>query len=276
MTVHANWIECNQALSQSQYVCRCGWRSSVRGEGWYPDIAQAWEDHLVKVRARLDGKLARLADLLFDIAAIQFGAFRLKLHETQPDAPLSPIFLNLRTPDNPKPGPLTPPVLALIGEVLDVHLLESGISYFRRVTGLPKAGDPLADALMARLLSRSWPVTQLRLGKQESGGKRQITGVEEGDFEEGDTVLLIDDLITQADSKLEAITALEAQGLVVKDVLVLVDRGQGGREQLMTADYQLHSVYSLDDLLNHYVATGKIDSSKALEVDAYLSANVLR
>lgn len=37
-----------------------------------------------------------LATSLFDRGAIKFGAFRLKLHETNPDAPLSPIYIDLR------------------------------------------------------------------------------------------------------------------------------------------------------------------------------------
>lgn len=60
-----------------------------------------------------------LALKLFDIGAVQFGEFKLKLHEKNPDAPLSPIFFNFRTPDNPKPGPLTDEVLDLVGKVVD-------------------------------------------------------------------------------------------------------------------------------------------------------------
>src|SRR3989344_4769836 len=44
----------------------------------------------------LTGEQETLADSLFEIGAIKFGAFRLRLHETYPDAPLSPIYVDLR------------------------------------------------------------------------------------------------------------------------------------------------------------------------------------
>jgi orotate phosphoribosyltransferase len=52
---------------------------------------------------------------------------------------------------------------------------------------------------------------------------------------------LIDDLITKGQSKLEAITLLEAVGLKVKDILVLVDREQSGAEGLDAHGYTVHS-----------------------------------
>ena len=55
------------------------------GEERYPDWSN-WST----------GILQQVADTLFDLGVIKFGAFRLKLHEKNPDAPLSPIYVNLR------------------------------------------------------------------------------------------------------------------------------------------------------------------------------------
>ena len=66
----------------------------------------------------LTGDHAKLAQLLFKVGAIKFGAFKLKLHEKDPDAPLSPIYLNLRTDRHPEnPGPLTDEMMNLIGSL---------------------------------------------------------------------------------------------------------------------------------------------------------------
>jgi len=221
----------------------------------------------------LEGKFASVADQLFEVGAIKFGAFPLKLHETQPDAPLSPIYLNLRTPDNPKPGPLTPELVEEIADLLYglVHITpDLKFSYF---AGLPRAGDPLADALGKRLAP--WHgVTQLHLVKDESGGARRIAGLLDGGWDLPGEVLLVDDLITQADSKLEAVSVLESVGFEVRDLIVLVDREQGGSEWLLEEEgIRTIAVFTLSQLLAHYVQTGKIDQAKADEVAAYVAAS---
>jgi orotate phosphoribosyltransferase len=58
-------------------------------------------------------------------------------------------------------------------------------------------------------------------------------------------VVLIDDIITDGASKLEAIAPLEEAGLVVRDLVILVDREQGGRELLAARGYTLHAVLTI-------------------------------
>jgi uridine monophosphate synthetase len=214
----------------------------------------------------------RLALQLFDIGAIKFGAFRLKLHETHPDAPLSPIYLNLRTADNPKPGPITPEIVDEIGQQLYSLAQLVQISY-SHVAGVPRAGDPFAEAFSRASTFGHHPPPLLRLRKDETPDLRHVSAVLEGTYRRGDRVLLIDDLITQAGSKLEAIRALRETGLVVHDVLVLVDREQGGSRQLQEFNCQLHAVFSLSPLLDLYLERGKIPQAMRDEVSAYLATN---
>lgn len=220
---------------------------------------------------QLTGKKGRVADLLFELGAIKFGAFKLKLHEKQPEAPLSPIYLNLRTDQHPKnPGPLTQEVMHLVGDLFAEIKGIAAPCY----ADIPEAGAPFGDQWQR--VTAGWPQgpNRLHLFKEEMpDGTRHITKRVEGEFQEHQTCLVIDELITHADSKLEAIRALEAAGLVVVDVLVLVDRMQGGSRQLQAAGYILHAVLTLDELLDHYLERGFIDSSKAEEVRQYIAAN---
>lgn len=62
--------------------------------------------------------LEMLLRVLWQVGAVKFGEFELKIHQTNSSAPKSPIYLDLRTPDNPKPGPLTPGFVRMIGEHL--------------------------------------------------------------------------------------------------------------------------------------------------------------
>ncbi|MBI5654811.1 hypothetical protein HZC53_04130 [Candidatus Uhrbacteria bacterium] len=216
---------------------------------------------------------AQLALSLLDAGAIKFGEFRLKLHEKNPDAPLSPIYLNLRTSDNPKPGPLTPEIVDTVGQCMywltGMYSAPDGTDEpYDFAAGVPNAGDPFA-ARFAHYKGLS----VLKLKKTENAEGRAVTGIHSGPYKPGGNVALIDDLITQADSKLEAIKVLESQGLRVKDVIVLVDREQGGKEQLAKFGYILHSVFTLRQLLDLYVEEGRLEASKRDEVQAYLAAN---
>lgn len=215
----------------------------------------------------LSTRKAELADLLLELGAIKFGEFKLKLHETQPDAPLSPIFLNLRTPDNPKPGPLTEDALKMIGHLLWSEIQANNL-IFDRIVGIPRAGEPLADSVAGTI---QWNI--LRLGKVEADGRRQVTGVIDGTFFPGDRLLLIDDLITGAHSKLEAVETATSHGLICQDILVLVDRQQGGAAELAKRELRLFSVYSLAELLDYYAVSGRISRTQEDDVRRYIAEN---
>jgi uridine monophosphate synthetase len=227
----------------------------------------------------MQGAKAELADRLFEVGAIKLAGvgeapaegFRLKLHEKNPDAPLSPIYLNLRTPDN-KGGTLTPEVLELIAVVM----MERLPLHFTYVIGIPNAGTPIAEELFRHLKHDPvYPHVQLlHLGKVEQEAGRRIVGIQE-DLQDVDDpcVLLVDDLITQADTKLEAITAVEDDGLEVARLMVLVDREQGGKEQIAAAGHRLTPVFTLGELLDYYVTTDRIGLQIAHDVGIYLRAN---
>ncbi len=201
--------------------------------------------------------------------------FKLKLHERTPDAPLSPVYLNLRTPENPKPGPLTPEVVELAGKVLYRRASAACLGY-THIAGVPRAGEPLAQAFQRAAARDSREVSILTLAKDDvgSGGARRVTGLVPGQaFRAGEVVLLIDDLITKADSKIEAIEALKAAGLRVTDVLVLVDREQGGRDELRQHRVFLNAAFTLRGLLDLYVEDGQLSAGTRDEIVAYLAAN---
>ena len=196
----------------------------------------------------------KLATALFDIGAIKFGAFRLKLHEKKPDAPLSPIYVDLR-------------VLRSFPDAMDLAVdvyqeLSSGLR-FDVYADVPTAATPIVAVLshITRI-----PMISPRKDEKQYGTKRRIDGV----FTEGQTVLLIDDLITLADSKLEAISVIEEHKLIVKDVLVLVDREQGGTRELEEHGYSCHVSLKLKALLGFYVETAKINKDQYERTISYL------
>lgn len=195
------------------------------------------------------------ADALLGCGAVKFGAFRLKLHETQPEAPLSPIYLDLRVLQS-YPDAMDAAVAAL-GEVIETR----GLRFTRY------AGIPLAATALVAVLSHVTRVPMITPREAKSHGTADTIN---GAFTPGETVLAIDDVVSHAESKLEAIRVLEANGLVVRDVVVLVDREQGGPRQLAAAGYVLHAAARLGQLLDHWRATGGIDEATYERVEAYL------
>ena len=113
--------------------------------------------------------------------------------------------------------------------------------HFDLIADVPTAATPLVSAVAvlhgAPMITPHQP--------KDHGTKGTI----DGDYSKGDRVILIDDLITTAQSKLIAIEILENEGLRVTDVCVLVDREQGGREALEEAGYELHAACTMREIL---------------------------
>ncbi len=206
---------------------------------------------------RLTPKQRAFADALLTSGAVKFGAFRLKLHETQPDAPLSPMYVDLRVLRS-FPDALDAAVAAL------QELIETRGLVFSRYADVPMAATPLVAVLSH--ITRIPMITPRETKTHGAGGS--INGA----FTPGETVVVIDDVVTHAESKLEAIRTLEANGLVAHDVVVLVDREQGGPEAIAAAGYRLSAAVKISDLLAYWRETGGIAEEVYHRVSDYFAA----
>ena len=95
---------------------------------------------------------------------------------------------------------------------------------FDRIAGIPYGSLPTATGLSLQLHK---PLIYPRKEVKAHGARRLI----EGDFNEGDVVALVDDILITGGSLLEGIAKLESSGLVVRDVVVFIDHGSGGDSQ---------------------------------------------
>jgi orotate phosphoribosyltransferase len=71
----------------------------------------------------------------------------------------------------------------------------------------------------------------------------------EGNFKKGDTVVVIDDVVTRGDSTIAAINAIEKEGGTVAFVAVLVDRQEGGREKIEAMGHPVVALFTKVELL---------------------------
>ena len=197
---------------------------------------------------KLNSSQAALADGLLNAGCIKFGNFTLKSGLS------SPIYIDLRRIIS------FPKLLAQIGESY-LPLLRN--LTFDRLAGLPYAAIPIATAVS---LQGDYPMIYPRKEVKTYGTKAEI----EGEFHAGETALVIDDLATTGGSKFEAIEKLTAVGLVVKDIVVLVDRQSGAKESLEQAGYSMHAVLTITQLLDYWDETGKVEKDKLKETRKFL------
>jgi uridine monophosphate synthetase len=199
--------------------------------------------------------LALLSARLHDIGCVKFGQFKLK------SGLMSPIYVDLRLLVS------HPEVLRLVGQAMAAVVRDpsSGIA-FDRLAAIPYAGLPIGVAVALEL---DRPLIYPRKEAKDYGTARLI----EGDFRPGETALLVDDLITKGTSKFEALEPLLSAGLAVKDVLVLIDREQGGGAELAARGVALHAVLRLSQLLDCLADDGRLTPAQRDDVLAWVRAH---
>ena len=82
---------------------------------------------------------------------------------------------------------------------------------------------------------------------------------------------MIEDLVTSGGSVLRAIETLRSAGLTVKDVVVLIDREQGGPENLAEAGYRLHAAMTMTLVVETLTTAGRLSSEQSTAVKTYLT-----
>ena len=118
--------------------------------------------------------------------------------------------------------------------------------------GVPIAGIPFASQIAYNLKK---PFLYVRKDIKHHGRERRVEGV----LVSGDRVLLIDDLLTTGLTLTTAIDAARAEGGVVTDVVVFLDREEGGRELLERKGVKVHSLLKISEIANMLFEIGAID-----------------
>jgi len=198
----------------------------------------------------LSSMLSGLADDLLSAGCVKFGEFTLK------SGLKSPIYIDLRRlVTHPK----------LLAQVASAYLPVLEKLEFDRLAGLPYAAIPIVTAIS---LQTGYPAIYPRKEVKTYGTKAEI----EGEFQAGETAVVIDDLTTTGGSKFEGIEKLTSAGLQVKDVVVLIDRQSGAQEALAEAGFHLHAVLTINELLDYWEMTGKVGAQEIAATRMFLNA----
>lgn len=191
-----------------------------------------------------ENEKTELSQILNRIGAIKFGTFKLTSGRT------SPYYIDLR---------LVPSYPEAFKRVCDLYIRliekEVGAEGFDRIAGIPTAGMPFASMVAYNLKK---PFLYIRPKVKLHGRERRIEGI----IMPGNRVLLVDDLITTGVSLRKAAEAIRAEGGLVTDALVLLDREEGGKQRLKKDNINLHYLLTASETANKLYELGTIEEEQ--------------
>ena len=199
-------------------------------------------------RTSIEKDLRELVIDLFDIKCLLFGEFE------QSSGAIFNYYVDLRQI-------ISDP--ALFHRVLDCYAQVLRTLKFDRIAGIPYGSLPTATGLSLQLHK---PLIYPRKEVKAHGTRRLV----EGEFNEGETVAVVDDILITGGSVLEGIAKLESSGLNVNDVVVFLDHGgqqdTRAKERLNTRGLRIQSVLSLETISDVLEDAERISADQAKEL----------
>jgi orotate phosphoribosyltransferase len=195
----------------------------------------------LKIDKVVQDKKDKMANILFKIDAIKFGVFKLS------NGKASPYYIDLRV------IPSFPDAFREICDFYAEYITNQiGVKNFDRMAGVPLTGIVFASQVAYNLKK---PFIYMRKGVRMHGRERRVEGI----LASGDKVLLIDDLVTTGLTLKKAAEAVRAEGGVVTDAVVFLDREEGGNQQLEKNGINLHTLLKISEVANTLYELGAID-----------------
>ncbi|XP_046823874.1 uridine 5'-monophosphate synthase isoform X2 [Vespa crabro] len=199
----------------------------------------------------MQDQLKELAVALYDIGAVKFGEFITKVGLK------TPIYFDLRVMI------AYPQIMSRLAKAL--WQLAKTQTDTIQLCGVPYTALPLATLISAEY---NMPMLIKRKEAKNYGTKNLI----EGNFKSGDHCIIIEDVVTSGSSVLETIYALKEEGLIVTEVLVVIDREQGGRKNLENKGIKMRSLYDVTLLMDCLLDYGKVTPEIVKDVANYLKS----
>ena len=173
--------------------------------------------------------MSEMSEALEECGALQFGEFTLA------SGAKSNYYIDI------KKASTNPNVLYLISQLMAERMQIENIRP-DRIAGVVLGSVPIAAALS---MATGIPYIMVRKEKKDHGTQKLI----EGDLLPGETVLVVEDVITTAGSCMKAIETLRENGAKVEYLMSVIDRESGGRENLTGMGISLYSLVKGSELV---------------------------
>lgn len=187
----------------------------------------------------------------YKLGIIKFGRFTLK------SGIESPFYVDLR------PLASDPKILKnLANYLLDMLPLDN----FDLICGVPYAALPMATAMS---LESYIPLIIKRKEAKNYGTKKLIEGI----YQKGQNCLLVEDVITSGKSLIETIAEVEQEDIKVADIVVVLDREQGGKELLESRGYKVHTLFNISEVCTILRENGELTDDEVKRIQDFLQGN---
>ena len=191
----------------------------------------------------------RVANALYLSGCLKFGSFKIK------SGAISPYYIDLAR------LLAAPEQLCTIAEVAAEHVKQ--ILAYEKIDKL--ASIELKGALIVPSIAciTNLPCIIVRKEEKVYGVTGRIAGAE---VVKGDNILFFDDVISEGLSKIEGIKPLQELGGKIKHMLVVVNREQGGKENLEKLGYHVHALANVSDMVNSLQRNEHISKEQMIKV----------
>lgn len=187
----------------------------------------------------------------YKLGIIKFGRFTLK------SGIESPFYVDLR------PLASDPKILKNLAN----YLLEMlPLDNFDLICGVPYAALPMATAMS---LESYIPLIIKRKEAKDYGTKKMIEGI----YQKGQNCLLVEDVITSGKSLLETIAEVEQEDLKVSDIVVVLDREQGGKQLLESKGFRVHTLFNISEVCAILQENGELSDEEVKRIQDFLLGN---
>lgn len=189
---------------------------------------------------------SEVGNALYSSGCLKFGSFRIK------SGALSPYYIDLAcllsSPED---------LCTVAGIVANSIKRVAASTRIDKLASIELKGALLLASIGCRT---GLPCIVVRKEEKTYGATGRITGAE---VSRDEHVLFFDDVVSEGLSKLEGIKPLEQLGAKVENIMVVVDREQGGRENLENAGYKVHALARISEIANSLLMSKHISKEQA-------------
>ncbi len=194
-----------------------------------------------------------VANSLYRSGCLKFGNFKIK------SGALSPYYIDLA-------GLISSPQeLCSIAEIAACEIRNlRAVDRIDKLASIELKGALILPSIGCQV---NLPCVVVRKEEKAYGVTGRIVGAE---VSKGDQILFFDDVLSEGLSKVEGIKPLEELGATVRHLMVVVDREQGGKDNLEKLGYKVHALARISQLVNRLLEQGQISRMQADAVLDYI------